>query len=396
MVHRDHLKNRKMAEQTLLQQIIDFCSLLRQVGVNVTTTNQLSWCRSVQLIAIGEREIFYHTALTNLISKDTDREVFDIAFNLFWCHPRAEFQTVDAEIKNAEPSSLQDLSDVSGEQNHLEKWVDFDTEGDEEGRQNDLVAYSAEEVLARKDFSEFTTQDMEKAREIIAKLAALLATKLSRRKVLGKKGKTIDFRRSWRKSLSHGGEPIELIRKQQKIKKTKILLICDVSGSMECYAKFLIQFIYGMQKELREVDVAVFSTHMTNITGLLRSRGVREGLNEVANVVPDWSGGTKIGESLLECYRQFSTSFSTYRSVVLLISDGWDRGEAGVLRHAMEMLHRHAYRLIWLNPLLGSDSYQPICRGIRTALPYIDYFLPAHNLESLEELTKLLIPLWVQ
>ncbi len=385
-----------MTEQTLLQQITDFCALLRQMGVNVTTTNQLSWCQSVELIDIGDRDAFYHTARTNLISQDTDRETFDLAFNLFWRYPRTEFEAVDAENETSEPSSLQDLSDTGDEQDILEQWLDSETEEDAEGEEDDSTAYSVEEVLSRKDFSEFTTEDMEKAREIVAKLAAILATRLSRRKVVGKKGKIIDFRRSWRKSLSHGGEPLELIRKQQKIKKTKILLLCDVSGSMDCYAKFLIQFIYGMQKELKEVEVAVFSTHLTDITGLLRRKGLAEGLNEVADVVPDWSGGTKIGESLLEFYRQFAPSFSAYRTVVILISDGWDRGDVEVLRYSMEMLHRHAYRLIWLNPLLGSDGYQPICRGIRTALPYVDYFLPAHNLESLTELTKILIPLWAQ
>ena len=385
-----------MTEQTLLQQITDFCRLLRQMGVNVTTTNQLSWCESVQLIDIGEREAFYHTARTNLIAGEADRETFDTAFNLFWRYPRPEFQAVDTEREVPEPSSLQELSDASDEQDTLDQWLDTETEDDEEGQEDDPVAYSAEDLLTRKDFSEFTREDMEEAREIVAKLAAVLATKLSRRKIVGKKGKIIDFRRSWRQSLVHGGEPLELIRKQRKIKKTKILLLCDVSGSMDCYAKFLIQFIYGMQQELREVDVAVFSTHLTDITGLLRRKGLAEGLNEVSNVVPDWSGGTKIGESLLEFYRQFAPSFSAYRSVVILISDGWDRGDVDVLRRSMEMLHRHAHRLIWLNPLLGSDGYQPICRGIRTALPYVDYFLPAHNLESLAQLTKILIPLWAR
>ncbi len=386
-----------MTEQTLLQEITDFCRLLRQMDINVTTTNQLSWCESVKLIDIEERDAFYHAARTNLISKDTDRETFDLAFNLFWRYPRTEFEAVDAETEKPEPSALQDLSDISDEQDLLEQWLDSEvTEEDAEGEEDDSTSYSAEEVLTRKDFSEFTKEDMEKAREIVAKLAAILATRLSRRKVVGKRGKTIDFRRSWRKSLSQGGEPLELIRKQQKIKKTKILLLCDVSGSMDCYAEFLIQFIYGMQQELKEIEVAVFSTHLTDITGLLRRKGLAEGLNEVANVVPDWSGGTKIGESLLEFYRQFAPSFSAYRTVVILISDGWDRGDVDVLRYSMEMLHRHAYRLIWLNPLLGSDGYQPICRGIRTALPYVDYFLPAHNLESLAELTKILIPLWKQ
>lgn len=386
-----------MIEQTLLQQITDFCRLLRQMGVNVTTTNQLSWCESVQLIDIGEREAFYHTARTNLIAGEAERETFDTAFDLFWRYPRPEFQAVDMEEQTPEPTSLQDLSDAADEQDIVEQWLDTEeAEDSEEGQEDDSTAYSAEDLLSRKDFSEFTKEDMEKAREIVAKLAAVLATKLSRRKVVGKKGKTIDFRRSWRQSLVHGGEPLELIRKQQKIKKTKILLLCDASGSMDCYAKFLIQFIYGMQQELREVDVAVFSTHLTNITGLLRRKGLAEGLNEVANVVPDWSGGTKIGESLLEFYRQFAPSFSAYRSVVILISDGWDRGDVDVLRRSMEMIHRHAYRLIWLNPLLGSDGYQPICRGIRTALPYVDYFLPAHNLESLAQLTRILIPLWAR
>ena len=205
-----------MTEQTLLQQITDFCALLRQMGVNVTTTNQLSWCRSVQLIDIGEREAFYHTARTNLISKDTDIETFDLAFNLFWRYPRTEFEAVDAESETSEASSLQDLSDTSDEQDMLEQWLDSETEDDVEGEEDDSTAYSVEEVLTRKDFSEFTTEDMERAREIVAKLAALLATRLSRRKVVGKKGKIIDFRRSWRKSLVHGGEPLELIRKQQK------------------------------------------------------------------------------------------------------------------------------------------------------------------------------------
>ena len=385
-----------MIEQTLLQQITDFCRLLRQMGINVTTTNQLSWCESVQLIDIGEWDAFYHTARTNLIAGETERETFDTAFDLFWRYPRPEFQAVDTEEQTPEPTSLQDLSDAADEQDIVEQWLDTETEDGEEEEEDDPTAYSAEDLLSRKDFSEFTKEDMEQAREIVAKLAAVLATKLSRRKVVGKKGKTIDFRRSWRQSLVHGGEPLELIRKQQKIKKTKILLLCDVSGSMDCYAKFLIQFIYGMQQELREVEVAVFSTHLTNITGLLRRKGLAEGLNEVANVVPDWSGGTKIGESLLEFYRQFAPSFSAYRSVVILISDGWDRGDVDVLRRSMEMLHRHAYRLIWLNPLLGSDGYQPICRGIRTALPYVDYFLPAHNLESLAQLTRTLIPLWAR
>ena len=210
-----------MTEQTLLQQINDFCRLLRQMDVKVTTTNQLSWCNSVKLIDISDRDTFYHTARTNLIANQTDREAFDTAFNLFWRYPRPEFETVDTGGDEPEPSALQDLSDAEDEENILDQWMDYQEDEDEEEHEDDPIAYSVEEVLTQKDFSEFTEEDMERARHIVAKLAALLATRLSRRKIISKKGSTIDFRRSWRKSLAHGGEPIELMRKQQKKKRQR-------------------------------------------------------------------------------------------------------------------------------------------------------------------------------
>jgi uncharacterized protein with von Willebrand factor type A (vWA) domain len=381
-----------MNQNNLLQEITAFCRLLKRMDVNVTTTNQISFCRSVELIDIGQREEFYHAARTNLIANESDRAVFDIAFNLFWRHPRPELDVFGLNTDELDETSLQALSDAEDEQLEVEGWTNLDEEGDQSS--DSSISYSPDDVFTKKDFSRFTEEDVEKAREVIAKFAALLATKLSRRKEFGVKGKTIDFRRSWRKNIAYGGEPLKIVRKRPKIKKNKILLLCDVSGSMDCYSKFLIQFICGMQKEIREIEVAVFSTSLTNVTGLIRRKGVEAGIREMAETVPDWSGGTKIGESIISFYREFARSFSSYKTVVILISDGWDRGDAKLLQHAMEMLHRQAYRLMWLNPLLGSEGYQPICRGIRTALPYVDYFLPAHNLESLFKLTKILPPIW--
>ena len=381
-----------MNQNNLLQEITAFCRLLKQMDVNVTTTNQISFCRSVKLIDIGRRDDFYHAARTNLIANESDRAVFDVAFNLFWRHPRPELDTFELDTNELDNMSLQALSDTEDELLEIEGWTNPEEEDDQSS--DSSISYSPDDVFTKKDFSRFTEEDVEKAREVIAKFAALLATKLSRRKEFGVKGKTIDFRRSWRKNIAYGGEPLKIVRKRPKIKKNKILLLCDVSGSMDCYSKFLIQFICGMQKEIREIEVAVFSTSLTNVTGLIRRKGVEAGIREMAETVPDWSGGTKIGESIISFYREFARSFSSYKTVVILISDGWDRGDAKLLQHAMEMLHRQAYRLMWLNPLLGSEGYQPICRGIRTALPYVDYFLPAHNLESLYKLTKILPPIW--
>ena len=379
-------------QQTLLQEIIAFCRFLKRMGVNVTTTNQIHFCRSLEWIDMGRREDFYHVARMNLIANESDRAIFDTAFNLFWRYPRPDLRELGPEMDEDESVSVQEILSAEEQAFDLEKWGKMDEDKDEDS--GDTIAYSPDDVLTQKDFSHFTAEDMEAARKIIAKIAPFLATKLSRRKKVSVKGKTIDFRQSWRKNIAYGGEPLKLIRKNRKVKKNKILLLCDVSGSMDCYSRFLIQFIYGMQQEIKEIEIAVFSTRLTNITGLLRRRGIEEGLRTVAQVVPDWSGGTKIGESIIAFNREFGRSFSAYRSVVILISDGWDRGNPALLQGAMEVLHRHAYRVIWLNPLLGSDGYQPICRGIRTALPYVDYFLPAHNLESLLKLTKVLTPIW--
>ena len=379
-------------QKTLPQEITAFGRLLKRMGVDVTTTNQVSFCQSLEWIDIGQREDFYHAAKTNLIANESDRAIFDTAFNLFWQHPRPDLQESGPDVDADDSVSIPEILNDDDKIWDLEKWGSVD--GDEDKDSDDTIAYSPDDVVTQKDFSYFTAGDIEQARQIIAKLASLLATKLSRRRKVSVKGGTIDFRRSWRKNIAYGGEPLKLIRKRRKIKKNKILLLCDVSGSMDCYSKFLIQFICGMQQEIKEIEIATFSTRLTNITGILRRKGIEEGLREIAEIVPGWSGGTRIGESIIAFYREFARSFSTYRSVVILISDGWDRGDPELLRLAIEMLHRHAYKVIWLNPLLGSEGYQPLCRGIRTALPHVDYFLPAHNLSSLLQLTKVLTPIW--
>ena len=378
--------------RTLLQEITAFCRLLKQIGVNVTTTNQISLCRSLEWIDITQRGDFYHAARTNLIANESDLPLFDAAFNLFWKHPRPDLKTLVPEaVEDKSTSDPQSFTD-DGNMFNLGGWGEVDE--DDDRHSDDAIAYSPNDVFTQKDFSQYTEADIEEARQTIAKFAYLLATKLSRRRKVGIKGDSIDFRYSWRKNIAFGGEPLKLIRKRRKVKKNKILLLCDVSASMDCYSKFLIQFIYGMQREINEIEAAIFSTQLTNITGILRRQTLEDGLRQIAQVVPDWSGGTKIGESLIAFYREFAPSFSAYRSVVILISDGWDRGDPELLRTAMEMLHRRAYKVIWLNPLLGSEGYEPLCRGIRTALPHVDYFLPAHNLKSLLQLTKVLTPIW--
>ena len=183
---------------------------------------------------------------------------------------------------------------------------------------------------------------------------------------------------------------MELRYRQRKPGRLKLLLLCDVSGSMQRYSEFLLQFVYALRDELPNVEAAVFATHMTPITRQLAEGEVARSLQAVTAVAPGWGGGTDIGRALLEFNDYFAPDLRRSRSVVVILSDGWDRGDAGVMRRELRALRRRARQLIWLNPLLGAKDYQPLCRGIRLALPHLDHFLPAHDLASLAEAVRLL------
>jgi uncharacterized protein with von Willebrand factor type A (vWA) domain len=178
---------------------------------------------------------------------------------------------------------------------------------------------------------------------------------------------------------------VDIVRRGRKIGKTKIVLLCDVSGSMDVYSKFLLQFLYGLQNGLRGVETVVFSTRLTRITPLLRRRHIQAALDLIAETVSDWSGGTKIGTCLQAFNETLAARLIDSKTLVIIISDGWDTGDTTVLDTAMAGLKARALRLIWLNPLLGSPNYQPVCKGMHTALPYVDDFMPVHNVDSLRQ-----------
>jgi len=217
---------------------------------------------------------------------------------------------------------------------------------------------------------------------------------LSRRKKSHRRGHLVDHRRTFRANLKYGGDVLQLAHKTRRIRKTRLVLLCDVSGSMDYYSRFLIYFLYGLSQELKGVETLVFSTRLTRITDLLRRKGLEQGLQAIAQRVMDWSGGTKIGTSLQTFNKYLADKMLTRKSVVIIMSDGWDRGDVQILDREMRALRHKSYKIIWLNPLLGSPHYQPLCQGIKAVLPYCDYFLPVHNLESLIGLARTLQPLW--
>ena len=381
-------------DRSMLGRIVSFSRALHRAGVEVTAGHVIDLCRSLQHVPVSSRTDFYLTARANLVSRQEDIETFEQVFLAFW---ESALQDLRPDPSDSEENTCGEDAEGEGE---VEKQVDLleDSEEDpEEGETDDTesIGYSPDEILAQKDLAALTDREIEEARKVIAAIVDIIATKISRRRTPARHGREVDFRRTWRRNIVYGKDGVNIATKRRKIKKTRLMLICDVSGSMDCYSRFLIQFIYGLKRELKSVEVAVFSTRLTVISQLLRTKSVEESLTEVARSVQDWAGGTDIGKSLREFNEKFSREMLRSNTVVVIVSDGWDRGDADLMRREMEHLRRRSYKVIWLNPLLGSPGYQPLCLGMKTAMPYLDYFLPAHNLQSLIELARTLRAVWI-
>ncbi|MCC6791668.1 MAG: VWA domain-containing protein, partial [Thermomicrobiales bacterium] len=259
---------------------------------------------------------------------------------------------------------------------------------DSDGESDDVLSYSAAEVLRERDFADLTEEELAQARRLMAQLQWRIGRRRSRRKVASPKGRFIDPRRTMRRSLQTSGVPLQLLRRKTKTKPRQLVVICDVSGSMDRYSRILLQFVYAIENNMARVEAFVFGTRLSRVTRLLRRRSIDDAMERVAREVQDWSGGTRIGQSLQSFNQDWARRVLRNGAVVLIISDGWDRGDPELLRKEMARLQRGSYRLIWLNPLLGSPRYEPLTRGMQAAMPYIDDFMPVHNLASLEALAK--------
>jgi uncharacterized protein with von Willebrand factor type A (vWA) domain len=248
-----------------------------------------------------------------------------------------------------------------------------------------LRTWSDVVTLAHKDFAEFTAEERALARAALARLDWHPGERTTRRWVAGR-GRRIDLRRALARSVRTGGDVFMFPRRVRRTHPRPIVLLCDVSGSMERYSRMLLHFAHTLGRRHRRVEAFLFSTHLTRITTELRTRGLDAALAGVGRAVSDWSGGTRIGDALRELHQRWRRRVLHGGPVVLLISDGWDRGDPRVLRDQMARLQRSCHRLVWLNPLIGTTDYAPLTRGLQAALPYVDDFLPARTLTNLADL----------
>jgi uncharacterized protein with von Willebrand factor type A (vWA) domain len=248
-----------------------------------------------------------------------------------------------------------------------------------------LQTYSADEAWRKKDFASFTPEDIERARLALAKLAWTPGVRVTRRWLAGR-SETADLRRLLRANARHGGELLTIPRRIRRVAPRPLVLLCDVSGSMEPYTRMLLLFAHAMARGERRVEVFVFSTRLTRVTAQFADVRLDVVLHRLRDAVQDWSGGTRIGEAIRVFNADWARRVLRRQPVVLLISDGWDLGDPDLLGREIARLQRSVYRLIWLNPLIGSPGYEPLTRGLRAALPFVDDFLPVHDMSSLEAL----------
>ena len=381
------------ADGHILHSVTLFGEMLRRVGLEIGSGNMLDLVRATDYVSIGKRGEFYQTARSILVHRKQDLPIFDEAFQIFWRKPSDRTTTMDLRSLG-EQKRFRKPQVSTGHDDDPENLETLQGEPDNDSIQNvDLNrTYSAVEVFREKDFSEFTSLEMADARHMMTNLTWDLGQRRTRRLTPSRSG-PLDMRRTMRQSLRYGGEFLDLTHRGPKDKPRSLVLICDVSGSMERYTRMLLQFIHTIAGGLGasvvgQTEAFLFATRLTRITRNLKYRSIDQAIDEVSKAVPDWAGGTRIGDAVKTFNYQWLRRVLKGQAVVLIISDGWDRGDPELLARETSRLQRSCQRLVWLNPLLGSPSYQPLTQGMKAALPYVDDFLPVHNLNSLESLAQ--------
>lgn len=371
--------------QALAGNLVVFGRLLRAAGLDVSTAETAAALDAVVRVGVARRADVYHALRAVLVRRRDDVAIFDAAFAAFW-------------QDHAERWGRRDLRAIGEPQRGVRLQIDAvlpeldappstGPAGDAEALPTgDVRTWSAVEALRSQDFADLTPSELETARRALEALAWHPGERATRRWVPGA-GPRIDLRRAWRQSLATG-EILALPRRRRSVRRRPLVVFCDVSGSMERYSRMLLHFAHALTRTHQRVEAFTFSTRLTRITREIGARRVDDALAAAARRVADWSGGTRIGDALRAFHVHWARHVLRRSAVVLVISDGWDRGEPGVLAREVARLQRSCHRLIWLSPLLGTADYRPLTRGLVAALPFVDDFLPARTLANLEDLAR--------
>ena len=363
----------------LSANVVSFCRQLRDRGLSVGPAEEAGVLQALSLIRIEDPEEFRLALRTILPGSRKELALFDDLYPMFW----------GGATQSKSKIEIESAVELLGKKPEKRKpsLFSWNTESEPEGEET-APGYSPAEILKRKDFEKYDERDVEEAIKIMKRIARVLARRLSRRYRSTRERFRLDFRRTMRLSLRNAGEVLDLAYRRRAPRQVKIVLLCDVSGSMEKYSRFLITFLYALQHAYGRIETFVFSTSLHRVTESMRADSLPEALRGISDSVRDWSGGTRIGECFQSFLEQYGRILSSQDTVVLILSDGWDIGEPVLLEDCVRRIRQKSDSVVWMNPLLGSPGYEPSCQGMQAALPHVDLFLPAHNLESLQDLAS--------
>jgi uncharacterized protein with von Willebrand factor type A (vWA) domain len=385
------MKQATLRNEHLIETVL-FCRALRERGMSLTPFDAISAVSALDLIDIDDRTEAFLSLRSLLVSRVEDYPAFEELFGIFWSRLRGRLgveRPAEREAKQDIARRGRVLSSKRDQRNLgflIEHWG---REGSATAEPIELSAASDAESGA-KDLSAFEREELEEISRLARRIVRRLARNPSRRWKTGRRGRRINLRGSFRRSVKTGGELVELSFRERRLKKTRLVVICDVSGSMDVYSRLLLQFVYGVQNSFGRVETFVFSTRLERITGHLKHRTYERALDRLSSEVRGWSGGTLIGPSI-GAFNAGWPGLADKRTIVIILSDGWDTGEPEQLSRSLALLKNRAARVIWLNPLLGSPDYRPATRGMEAAIPHIDVFAPLHDVASLRALERHLI-----
>jgi uncharacterized protein with von Willebrand factor type A (vWA) domain len=370
--------------QVLARNWLHFGGILRGLGFDAGPARMLPFLSALTVIDMSRFDDLRTVVRIHFARRREELAVLDRALAAF-----LGARAGQAEAAASDGSTELESRTTVGVTGRQLKVLD-ELEAGEDAEEREVASYSQAELLRQKDFDTLTEAEMAEVRRLIRLMRLPAGLTRSRRARPGGHDR-LDIRRLLRHSLRYGGELLVFSWRSPTVRPRPLVLLCDISGSMERYTRLLLNFAYALKSASTRVEAFVFATRLTRITRLLRHHDVDTALNRVTASVEDWSGGTRIGEAIETFNRRYARRVLGHGATVAIISDGWDRGDAAQMRHAIAHLQRSCHRLIWMNPLMGAPGYEPLTLGLQAALPFVDDFLPAHNLANLEALGTLLL-----
>ncbi len=381
-----------MPDRDVVERLARFAGRLRERSVDVCVSDEIDGAAALLLVDPGDRDEVRYALRTALKVRRSDWDTFDELFRDFWAagsgpggrsEPAARAQTRPSPPRSDRKGSVPQWR-------RLQAIAPRADERESEAPAGDRPGSSSDVLLRRKPFDDWRPDDLPAMERLLARAVRRWRCRPGRRLVPVPAGGRADLRRSFRRAVGTGGELLALARRDRAVEKPDVVLLCDTSGSMDPHTRFLLTFALSLKRVARRCEVFAFNTSLTRLTPWLTPEKIGPTLERLAAGVPDWSGGTRIGASLDEFVTRYLETLVSARTVVVVLSDGLDSDGPAVLAGAMRAIRERARKVIWLNPLLGDPRYRPEARGMKAALPFVEHFVPAHDLESLERLLPLL------